>query len=91
MFVFSEIYNHKSLYGPIVSGGTVNTTSQFRSSAMLVLRLWEIEKYDMRIDFNGTTSIPHFIQIHPAVVELNHADSETWSVLYAFISCTSCK
>jgi hypothetical protein len=40
-------------------------------------RLQEIEKYDFRVDSNGITSIPNFIQICPAVLELNHADRQT--------------
>jgi hypothetical protein len=36
---FSKIYNHTSLYDPIVSGANVDPTSQVRSSAMLVLLL----------------------------------------------------
>jgi hypothetical protein len=39
-------------------------------------------------------SIPNFIKIHPAVLELNHVeaqtDGQTWSALYAFISCKEC-
>jgi hypothetical protein len=39
---------------------------------------------------NVITSIPNLIQIRPAVLELNHADRQTGSALYAFISSTSC-
>jgi hypothetical protein len=35
--VFSKICNHTSLYGPIESGASVNSTSQVCLSAMLVL------------------------------------------------------
>jgi hypothetical protein len=58
-------------------------------------RLYEIEEYDFRVVLNGMTSIPNFIQIRPAVLYLNHEDWQTnkqpWPVLYAFISCTSCR
>jgi hypothetical protein len=54
-------------------------------------RLEEIVKYNLRVVPNCITSIPNFIQIRPAVLELNHADRQTWPALYAFISCTSCK
>jgi hypothetical protein len=36
-FVFSDIFNHTSLYGPIASGGGVEPTLQVCSPAMLVL------------------------------------------------------
>jgi hypothetical protein len=40
-------------------------------------RLQEIEKHDFRADPYGITSILNFIQIHPAVLKLNHADRRT--------------
>jgi hypothetical protein len=40
---------------------------------------------------NGIMFIPNFIQIRPAVLELNHADRQTWPAPDAFISCTLCK
>jgi hypothetical protein len=40
-------------------------------------RLHEIKKYDFRVDPDGIMSIPNFIQICPAVLELNHADRRT--------------
>jgi hypothetical protein len=43
------------------------------------------------VDPNRIPSIPNFIQIRPAALELNHDDRQTGSVLRAFISCTSCK
>jgi hypothetical protein len=36
-------------------------------------------------------STPNFIIICPAILELKQVDRQTWSVLYAFISCTQCK
>jgi hypothetical protein len=49
----------------------------------------------VRVVPNGITSIPNFIQICPVVLELNHmdrwVDGQTWSALYMFTSCTSCK
>jgi hypothetical protein len=62
-------------------------------------RLYKIENYDFRVVPNGITSTLNFIQIHPAVLDLNHAgrqtdgrtDRQTRPALYAFISCTSCK
>jgi hypothetical protein len=42
-------------------------------------------------DPNDITSIPVFIHIRPVVLELNHADRQTRSALYAFISCTLSK
>jgi hypothetical protein len=35
----------------------------------------------------GIKSIPNVIQNCRAVLKLNHADRQTWPVLYAFISC----
>jgi hypothetical protein len=43
----------------------------------LYYRLHETEKYDFRVDPNGIISISNFIQIRPAVLELNHADRQT--------------
>jgi hypothetical protein len=40
-------------------------------------RVQEIEKYDFRVDPNGIASIPNFIQICFAVLEMNHADGPT--------------
>jgi hypothetical protein len=53
--------------------------------------LHKIEKYNFRLVPNGITLMPNFIQICPAVLELNHADRQTWPAQYAFISCTLCK
>jgi hypothetical protein len=39
--------------------------------------LKEIGKYNFKVFPNGIMSIPNFIQIHPAAVELNHADRQT--------------
>jgi hypothetical protein len=47
--------------------------------------------YEFRVASNRITSMPNFIKMSPAVLELNHTDRHTWSALYAFISCTSCK
>jgi hypothetical protein len=51
--------------------------------------LQEIKKYDFRVHCSGITSIPNYIQIRPAVIELNHSDRrtdrQTWSALYASI------
>jgi hypothetical protein len=33
--------------------------------------------YHFRVHFNGIKSIPNFIQIRPAVLEMNHADRQT--------------
>jgi hypothetical protein len=40
-------------------------------------RLFDIKKYDFRVDTGGIPSIPNFIQIRPSVLELNHADRQT--------------
>jgi hypothetical protein len=37
----------------------------------------EIKKYDFRVDPNGIMFIQSFIQIRPAVLDLNHADRQT--------------
>jgi hypothetical protein len=37
-------------------------------------QLLEIEKYNFRVHLKVITSIPNFIQIRPAVLELNHMD-----------------
>jgi hypothetical protein len=37
-------------------------------------QLQETVKYDFRVVLNGTMSIPNFIQIHPEILKLNHAD-----------------
>jgi hypothetical protein len=50
--------------------------------------LYEIEEYDFRAIPNGITSVQHFIQICPAVLEFNHADRQTRPVLHTFISYT---
>jgi hypothetical protein len=40
-------------------------------------RLYEIEKLDFRVVPDGITSMPNFIQIRLAVLDLNHADRQT--------------
>jgi hypothetical protein len=55
-------------YGPIASCASVDPTSQVCSPAMLVLLI---------VVPNGTTSMPDFIQIRQAILELNHADRHT--------------
>jgi hypothetical protein len=42
----------------------------------------EIKKYDFLVDPNGIMSIPNFIQIWPAVLELNQADIQADMVSY---------
>jgi hypothetical protein len=59
-------------------------------SALLVLLIAENWEVKFTVVPNGIMSIP-FIQICPVVLELNHADRQTWPALNAFISCTSCK
>jgi hypothetical protein len=88
---FPKILNHTSLYGLIASGANVDPTSQFLRPPCWYYRSEKIEKYDFRVAPNGIMSIPNFIQIFPAVLQLNHADRQTGPVLHAFISCTSCK
>jgi hypothetical protein len=39
-------------------------------------QLWEIGMYDFRVIPNCITSIPNFIQIHPAVLKLKHEDRD---------------
>jgi hypothetical protein len=39
--------------------------------------LYKMKKHDFRVVPNGITSILNFIQIRPAVLELNHADRQT--------------
>jgi hypothetical protein len=66
---------------------------KFVSPPCWYYRLEEIIKHDFRVVRNCITSIPNFIQIRPAVLELNHADRkadgrtdrQTWLALYAFI------
>jgi hypothetical protein len=60
-----------------LNGGVDDPTSQVCSSVMLILRLQKIEKYDFRLDSDDATSILNCIQIRPAVLELNHADTQT--------------
>jgi hypothetical protein len=69
-FEFSE----NLTYDPIVSGARVDSTSKVCSSAMLVYRFVRIEKCYLRVEPNFITSIRNFIQIGPAVLELNNAD-----------------
>jgi hypothetical protein len=51
----------------------------------------KLKKCNFRVDPSGITSIPYFIQIRPAVLELNYVDRRKWLATNAFISCTSCK
>jgi hypothetical protein len=44
---FSKIYNLTSLYGPIASGASVDPISEVLSTAMLVLQIYEIEKFHL--------------------------------------------
>jgi hypothetical protein len=75
---FPKIYNLTTLYGPIASGASVDPTPHrvFRLPCWYY-RLYEIEKYNFRVDSNSITSIFDLIQIRPAVHELNHADGKT--------------
>jgi hypothetical protein len=88
---FPKTYYHTSLYGPTVNGASVDPTSQVCSFAMLALPIVGNWKYVFSVVLNGITSMPKFIQIPPAVLEMNYADRQTWPTLYALISCTSCK
>jgi hypothetical protein len=54
-----------------MSGTSVNPTSQVSSSAMMVLPIVGNLQYNFRVDPNGITSIPNFIQIYPVVLKLN--------------------
>jgi hypothetical protein len=50
------------------------------------------KKYDFRVHSSGITSIPNFIQICRAVLQLNHADRQTdMTSTVCVISCSSCK
>jgi hypothetical protein len=88
---FSKINYRKTSYD--ASGASVDPTPQVRKSAMLVLPSVGNLKLGFRVEPNGITSIPNFIRICPAVLELNYEDRRTdiISLMYAFISCTSCE
>jgi hypothetical protein len=59
---------------PVVIGGCVDPASQLLCS---YYRLQEIQKYDHKVDTNGTASTPNVIEISPVFLELNHADGQT--------------
>jgi hypothetical protein len=50
---------------------------KFVLPSCLYYRLREIKNYDFRVDPYDITSILNFIQIRPAVLELNHANRQT--------------
>jgi hypothetical protein len=76
-FVFSINLYHTSLYGPIASGAVSIPPDKFLRPPCWYYRLKEIENYDFRAVPNGIMSILNFIQIRPAVIELNHTDGQT--------------
>jgi hypothetical protein len=45
-------------------------------------RLQEIEKYGFKVVPDGITSLPNFIQMRPAVLELNHTDRQDQSCVH---------
>jgi hypothetical protein len=54
-------------------------------------QLYEIEKYDFRVNSVGIMPIPNFIQIHPVVFKLNFVDRQTvrydQSYMHLFYAC----
>jgi hypothetical protein len=70
---FLKIENDTSLCGPTACGASVDTPHKFvRPSCYYQLQ--EIEKCNFMVASSGITSTPNFIQIHPAILKLNHAD-----------------
>jgi hypothetical protein len=89
---FLEIENNTPLYGSLLSAACEDLISQFRSPAMLVFLIREFKKYDFMAVQSGITSVPNFIQTHPAALELNHANNgHVRPGLDAFNSRTPCK
>jgi hypothetical protein len=88
---FKDLSEYISLYDPILSGPSIAPTSQVHVSATLVLPIvgnWKLWAQSSIKWHNVHTKA----QRNPSVVlELNHADRQTWSALYAFISRMSCK
>jgi hypothetical protein len=62
------------LQNPILSAASVTMTSQVCESAMLLLLIEEIKKYEIWMASNGLTFIPNFVKIGQLNVE-THADN----------------
>jgi hypothetical protein len=60
------------------SCASVGPISEVNSSTILFCRLYEFKKYDFRVDSDGTTSMPNFIQIRPAVLVMSRADKQLY-------------
>lgn len=90
---FPEV-NQKSLYGLTVSRANVEHTSDVRLLVMLILPIvgnWKLRFWDRR-HWNIAHTIFHPNPSSSSDVELfGQTNEEMWSVLYAFISRTSCK
>jgi hypothetical protein len=82
---FPKVYDHTSLHGPAASGAIVDPPYRLVLLPCWYYHLLVIEKYDFRVVPNGITSIPTFIQICLAVLELNHTGRWTQPALCAFI------
>lgn len=57
---------------------SVGSTPQVCPSAMLILTIVKSEKYDFRVCLNGIRSVPDFIQMCPAVLDLN-CTTDRWT------------
>jgi hypothetical protein len=88
---FPEIYNHKSFYVQLQVALVSLPPHKFVRPPCWYFWMYEIEEYDFTVAPNGMTPILNFIQIRPAVLELNHTDRQTDMTSPAFISCTSSK
>jgi hypothetical protein len=89
MFNFLKIYDYTSLYGTVMCGIIVNSTSQICLSAMFLLpivgnwskikgsSLWHI----FRTKFHPVPSSSSWIE------SCGQTDGQTWLALYALISC----
>lgn len=64
---------------------------KFVRSPCLYYRQQDIKKCDVGVDSNGVMFTEKLIQIHSEVLELNHPETQTRLVLFAFISHTLCE
>lgn len=67
----------------------VAPTSQFNMSAFLLLTVENTES-EFGVVSNSITSMANFINIHAAVYQLKHGQTDMLA-LYALILCTLCK
>lgn len=72
-----------------VPSGHPSAVARLGCSPPRGLCLTQWAQYHFRVHSSSMNSV-HFIQIRPAVFELNHADRQTRPAQYDFISCTKC-